>query len=84
MRKHISIFRLLGVLAVVILTTAAKRDVASTNGPCEDLPGGGDCIMCVPDNQNCVVIPDPAIVGAGLVREGGRIRAAEAVTIVRA
>ena len=28
-------------------------------------------------------IPDPAIVGAGLVREGGRSRAVEALTIVR-
>ncbi|WP_423930434.1 hypothetical protein [Candidatus Palauibacter sp.] len=27
--------------------------------------------------------PDPAIVGAGLVREGGRSRAVEALTIVR-
>ncbi|WP_423924677.1 hypothetical protein [Candidatus Palauibacter sp.] len=30
-----------------------------------------------------VFIPDPAIVGAGLVREGGRSRAVEALTIVR-
>ncbi len=29
------------------------------------------------------IIPDPAIVGAGLVREGGRSRAVEALTIVR-
>ena len=36
------------------------------------------------DAIEIVVNPDPAIVGAGLVREGGRIRAAEAVTIVRA
>ena len=30
-----------------------------------------------------VFTPDPAIVGAGLVREGGRSRAVEALTIVR-
>ena len=29
------------------------------------------------------ITPDPAIVGAGLVREGGRSRAVEALTIVR-
>ena len=30
-----------------------------------------------------LINPDPAIVGAGLVREGGRSRAVEALTIVR-
>ncbi len=33
--------------------------------------------------QRCHFTPDPAIVGAGLVREGGRSRAVEALTIVR-
>ena len=33
--------------------------------------------------KSTMVNPDPAIVGAGLVREGGRSRAVEALTIVR-
>ena len=33
--------------------------------------------------RNPLLNPDPAIVGAGLVREGGRSRAVEALTIVR-
>ena len=39
--------------------------------------------MAAGANSARCVFMDPAIVGAGLVREGGRSRAVEALTIVR-
>lgn len=55
LKRNSSILRTLGLLAIIMLTTAAKKGEFNS-GPCEDLPGPGNCMKCKPDNQNCFLL----------------------------